>query len=50
MNSKSNGLELVQAPATPYDQALRAVGQGLECLGIMDFDLEVEGNGYFVLG
>ena len=31
-------------------QELRAVGQGLESLGIQDFDLEGEGSGYFALG
>jgi hypothetical protein len=50
MNSKSKELGQVHKDATPYDQELRAVGQGLESLGITDFDLEVEGDGYFVLG
>jgi hypothetical protein len=32
------------------DQTLRAVGQGLESLEIVDFDLEAKEDGYFVLG
>jgi hypothetical protein len=32
------------------DYTLRAVGQGLESLDIVDFDLEAKGDGYFVLG
>ncbi|HWH77487.1 MAG TPA: hypothetical protein VNT76_08950 [Candidatus Binatus sp.] len=31
-------------------QELRTVGQGLESLNVGDFDLQPEGNGYFVLG
>jgi len=31
-------------------QELRTVGQGLESLGVEDFDLKSEGEGYFVLG
>ncbi|GEM_PF-2794484 len=31
-------------------QELRTVGQGLESLGVVDFDLQSEGGGYFALG
>jgi len=31
-------------------QELRTVGQGLESLGVVDFDLEGESGGYFALG
>ena len=33
-----------------FGEVLRAVGQGLESLNVENFELQAEGDGYFVLG
>jgi hypothetical protein len=50
MNSKSQ--QFTQGSQTPASvgQQLRAVGQGLESLDVVDFELQAEGDGYFALG
>jgi hypothetical protein len=50
MHSKAKESRQLPTRVAPYHEILRAVGQGLESLGITDFDLEVEGDGYFVVG
>jgi hypothetical protein len=48
MNSKSN--DVMQNDPVSLGQQLRAVGQGLESFEVEDFELQAEGDGYFVLG
>jgi len=35
---------------TSFEEALRAIGQGLQSLAVEDFELQVEGDGYLALG
>jgi hypothetical protein len=50
MNTSAYGFEQNGAVESLLGQRLRAVGQGLESLGVEDFELRVEGEGYFALG
>ena len=40
----------VNPQTTSFEEALRAVGQGLQSLAVEDFELQVEGDGYLALG
>lgn len=50
MNFQTSSLKHNAATSMSIAQELRTVGQGLESLGVEDFDLEGEGSGYFALG
>jgi hypothetical protein len=50
MNSKSQQVTQGSRTNAFLGQQLRAVGQGLESLDVVDFELRAEGDGYFALG
>ena len=50
MNSKWQQFTQGSRTHTSLGQQLRAVGQGLESLDVIDFELRAEGDGYFALG
>ena len=50
MNSKSQQFTQGSRTHACSGQQLRAVGQGLESLDVVDFELQAEGDGYFALG
>jgi len=50
MNSKWQQFTQGSRTHSSLGQQLRAVGQGLESLDVVDFDLQAEGDGYFALG
>ena len=50
MNSNSQQITQGNGTNAFLGQQLRAVGQGLESLDVVDFDLRAEGDGYFALG
>jgi len=50
MNFQTSRSQYSAATSMSIAQELRTVGQGLESLGVADFDLEGQSGGYFALG